>query len=193
MARQAAAVALSLRCPGLSPHPLCSGGEASQMSHPWLTYHPMFSGPLGHMRNTDYLEVPVSVLSHSTLAPGLFLTLTVMCPGVALSLTNLELIWFLGRADAFIDQTGKIWLFWGRMGPDASAGTSAQLLLADSVWPQCRLSCFASVVSKPGLPSITEVRAASTNACCLMHKCLDPKTKASRVSEIFSSLALLQL
>lgn len=128
MARQAAAVALSLRCPGLSLHPLCSGGEASQMSRPWLTYHPMFSGPRGHMRNTDYLEVPVSVLSHSTLAPGLFLTLTVMCPGVALSLTNLELIWFLGRADAFFDQTGKIWLFPGRMAPDASAGTSAQLL-----------------------------------------------------------------
>lgn len=73
-------------------------------------------------------------------------------------------------------------------------GPAHSFCLADSVWPQCRLSCFAFVASKPGLPSITEIQAASTNAWCLMHKCLDPKTKASRVSEgIFSSLALLQL
>ena len=46
--------------------------------------------------------------------------------------------------------------------------------LADSVLTQCCLSCFSSVVSQPGLPSITEVQARSTNAWRLMHEGLDP-------------------
>lgn len=78
--------------------------------------------------------------------------------------------------------------------PRCSTGTGARLLPGSFCLAPVPPVCFSSVVSKPSLPGITEVRATSTNAWCLIHECLDHKTKASRVSEvIFSSLAPLQL
>ena len=65
--------------------------------------------------------------------------------------------------------------------------------LADSVLTQCCLSCFSSVVSKPGLPSITEVQARSTNAWRLMHEGLDPDQSVQGLRFIFSELALPHL
>ena len=66
-ALQAAAVALSLCRLGLSPRPLCSGGEASQDVVSLVNTSPrVFWAPRTLMRNTllNRLEVPVSVLSH---------------------------------------------------------------------------------------------------------------------------------
>lgn len=153
----------------------------------------VFWAPWTLMRNTllNRLEVLTSVLSHSSLAPGLFSDTdgdvsrcgsefnqlradlaSWMCRSIFLS--NWEDLAFARKDDpqcfCWDQLTAPTWLI--LFGPSAACPTSR-------LW--CR-----NLAS----PSITEVQARSTNAWCLMHEGLDPNQSVQGLRFFFSELAL---